>query len=147
MTTLVVHPASGPLRGSVPVPSDKSIGHRSLLFGALCEGRTHISGFSHGEDNVSTANALRAMGVTIEEPEPAELEVVGAGLFGLKAPDHDLDCGNSGTTMRLLCGILAAQRFRATLVGDETLSRRPMIRVVGPLRARGSVIEGRPHPT
>jgi 3-phosphoshikimate 1-carboxyvinyltransferase len=147
MTTLVVHPATGPLVGSVPVPSDKSIGHRALLFGALCEGTTHISGFSHGEDNVSTANAMRAMGVTIDEPAPEELVVHGAGLFGLRAPDRDLDCGNSGTTMRLLCGVLAAQRFRATLFGDETLSRRPMMRVAGPLRARGAVIDGRRHPT
>jgi 3-phosphoshikimate 1-carboxyvinyltransferase len=147
MTTLIVHPATGPLVGSVPVPSDKSIGHRALLFGALCEGTTHIAGFSHGEDNVSTANALRAMGVTIEEPAPDELIVRGAGLFGLRAPDRDLDCGNSGTTMRLMCGILSAQRFRATLTGDESLSRRPMLRVAGPLRARGAVIDGRRHPT
>jgi 3-phosphoshikimate 1-carboxyvinyltransferase len=147
MTTLVVHPATGPLVGSVPVPSDKSIGHRALLFGALCEGTTRISGFSHGEDNVSTANAMRAMGVIVDEAGPEELFVHGAGLFGLRAPDTVLDCGNSGTTMRLLCGVLAAQRFRATLVGDETLSRRPMMRVAGPLRARGAVIDGRRHPT
>ncbi len=147
MTTLIVHPATGPLVGSVPVPSDKSIGHRALLFGALCEGTTHIAGFSHGEDNVSTANALRAMGVTIEEPAPDELVVRGAGLFGLRTPERELDCGNSGTTMRLMCGILSAQRFRATLVGDESLSRRPMMRVAGPLRARGAVIDGRRHPT
>ena len=143
MTTLVVHPSSTPLVGSVPVPSDKSIGHRSLLLGALCEGDTHIVGFSHGEDNVSTANALRAMGVAIDEPAPGELVVHGVGLFGLHGPSGDLDCGNSGTTMRLLCGVLSAQRFRAVLVGDETLSRRPMMRVVGPLRARGAVIDGR----
>ena len=147
MTTLIVHPASGPLHGSVPVPSDKSIGHRSLLFGALCEGQTRIAGFSHGEDNVSTANALRAMGVRVDEPSPTELVIVGTGLFGLKSPGRDLDCGNSGTTMRLLCGVLAAQHFRATLVGDETLSRRPMMRVAGPLRARGAIIEGRAHST
>jgi 3-phosphoshikimate 1-carboxyvinyltransferase len=147
MTTLVVHPATRPLVGSVTVPSDKSIGHRALLLGALCEGDTHIAGFSHGEDNVSTANALRAMGVVIDEPVATELVVHGVGLAGLKAPDHDLDCGNSGTTMRLLCGVLAAARFRSTLVGDETLSRRPMMRVAGPLRARGAVIEGRAHPT
>jgi 3-phosphoshikimate 1-carboxyvinyltransferase len=147
MTTLVVHPATGPLVGSVPVPSDKSIGHRALLLGALCEGTTRITGFSHGEDNVSTANALRAMGVAIDEPSPGELVVHGAGLGGLRAPAADLDCGNSGTTMRMLCGVLAAQRFRARLVGDETLSRRPMMRVAGPLRSRGAVIEGRPHAT
>jgi 3-phosphoshikimate 1-carboxyvinyltransferase len=147
MTTLVVHPATAPLTGSVPVPSDKSIGHRALLLGALCEGDTHITGFSHGEDNVSTANALRAMGVVIDEPGPGELVVHGAGLAGLRAPAGDLDCGNSGTTMRLLCGVLAAARFRATLVGDETLSRRPMMRVAGPLRTRGAVVDGRKHPT
>jgi 3-phosphoshikimate 1-carboxyvinyltransferase len=147
MTTLVVHPAAAPLKGSVPVPSDKSIGHRALLFGALCEGDTHIHGFSHGEDNVSTANCLRAMGVDIDEPAADELVVHGAGLRGFKPPTKDLDCGNSGTTMRLLCGVLAAQTFRATLIGDETLSRRPMMRVAGPLRSRGAVIEGRPHPS
>ncbi|HEX3344533.1 MAG TPA: 3-phosphoshikimate 1-carboxyvinyltransferase, partial [Polyangiaceae bacterium] len=147
MTVLVVHPAAGPLHGSVPVPSDKSIGHRALLFGALCEGDSHVTGFSHGEDNVSTANALRAMGVVIEEPGREELVVHGVGLAGLRAPAADLDCGNSGTTMRLLCGVLAAARFRATLVGDETLSRRPMMRVAGPLRLRGAVVEGRAHAT
>jgi 3-phosphoshikimate 1-carboxyvinyltransferase len=151
MTTLVVHPATGPLKGSVPVPSDKSIGHRSLLFGALCEGDTRIHGFSHGEDNVSTANCLRAMGIVIDEGLPGmatdDLVVHGKGLLGLRAPSKELDCGNSGTTMRLLCGVLAGQPFRATLVGDETLSRRPMMRVAGPLRARGAVIDGRAHPS
>ncbi|HEV3193388.1 MAG TPA: 3-phosphoshikimate 1-carboxyvinyltransferase [Polyangiaceae bacterium] len=146
MTTLVVHPATQPLVGSVPVPSDKSIGHRALLFGALCQGATHIAGFSHGEDNVSTAGCLRAMGVVIEEPGPSELVVHGVGLDGLRPPAGNLDCGNSGTTMRLLCGVLAAQRFQATLIGDPTLSRRPMMRVAGPLRSRGAVVEGRPHP-
>ena len=147
MTTLIVHTATAPLAGSVPVPSDKSIGHRALLLGALCEGKTAIHGFSHGEDNVSTATALRAMGVVVDEPSPTDLVVHGVGLSGFHAPERDLDCGNSGTTMRLLCGVLAAQRFRATLIGDETLSRRPMMRVAGPLRARGAVIEGRAHPT
>jgi 3-phosphoshikimate 1-carboxyvinyltransferase len=147
MTTLVVHPATQPLVGSVPVPSDKSIGHRALLFGALCEGDTHITGFSHGEDNVSTASCLRAMAVGIDEPAAAELVVHGVGLDGLRTPGGPLDCGNSGTTMRLLTGILAAAPFQATLVGDETLSRRPMMRVAGPLRARGAVIDGRAHPS
>jgi 3-phosphoshikimate 1-carboxyvinyltransferase len=147
MTTLVVHPVTQPLVGSVPVPSDKSIGHRALLIGALCHGVTRIRGFSHGEDNVSTAACLRAMGVAIQEPGSTELLVHGLGLEGLRAADGSLDCGNSGTTMRLLCGILAAQRFRATLIGDPTLSRRPMMRVIGPLRARGAVIEGRAHPS
>jgi 3-phosphoshikimate 1-carboxyvinyltransferase len=145
MTALVVHPAAAPLVGSVPVPSDKSIGHRALLLGALCEGDTRIAGFSHGEDNVSTAGCLRAMGVVVDEPTPTDLVVHGVGLAGLRAPEQDLDCGNSGTTMRLLCGALAAQRFRSRLVGDATLSRRPMMRVVGPLRARGALIEGKDH--
>src|SRR5579871_1426231 len=89
MTSLVVHPASAPLVGSVPVPSDKSIGHRALLLAALCEGDSHIGAFSHGEDNVSTAQCLRAMGVGIDEPSPTDLVVHGAGLFGLRAPERD----------------------------------------------------------
>lgn len=147
MTTLVVHPAAAPLVGSVPVPSDKSIGHRALLFAALAEGESKIEGFSHGEDNVSTANAMRAMGATITQTGPTSLVVRGVGLFGLRAPAASLDCGNSGTTMRLLTGLLSAQPFASTLVGDASLSRRPMMRVAGPLRSRGAVIEGRPHPT
>jgi 3-phosphoshikimate 1-carboxyvinyltransferase len=147
MTSLVVRPATRPLVGSVRVPSDESIGHRALLLGGLSEGRTRIAGFSHGERNISTANALRAMGVRIDETSRTDLIVHGAGLLGLEKPDRDIDCGHSGLTMRLLCGVLAGQAFRATLVGDETLSCRPMMRVVGPLRRRGAVIDGRPHPT
>jgi 3-phosphoshikimate 1-carboxyvinyltransferase len=147
MSRLVVHPQEKPLSGGVPVPSDKSIGHRSLLFASLCEGTSTIRGFSHGEDNVSTANAMRAMGAMIDEVDKTTLKVRGTGLFGLKAPSQPLDCGNSGTTMRLLTGILSAQTFQTKLIGDESLTRRPMMRVAGPLRKRGAVIEGRPHPT
>lgn len=147
VTTLVVHPLEGSLHGSVPVPSDKSIGHRALLFASLCDGVSEIRGFSHGEDNVSTANAMRAMGAVVDEIDKGVLRVTGTGLFGLRAPERELDCGNSGTTMRLLTGLLSAQRFAATLVGDASLSRRPMKRVITPLRARGAVIEGKPHPT
>lgn len=155
MTTLIVHPLGNtPLVGSVPVPSDKSIGHRALLLSSLCEGTSEIRGFSRGEDNVSTANAMRAMGAVVDEERAnapssssTTLRVRGAGLFGLRAPKDALDCGNSGTTMRLLTGILAAQTFQAKLVGDASLTRRPMMRVVGPLRARGAIIEGAPHPT
>jgi 3-phosphoshikimate 1-carboxyvinyltransferase len=129
------------------VPSDKSIGHRALLFSSLCEGVSNIRGFSYGEDNVSTANAMRAMGAVVEDSAPGELRVTGAGLFGLKEPKDALDCGNSGTTMRLLTGLLSAQPFATKLVGDASLTRRPMMRVVGPLRARGAVIDGTPHPT
>lgn len=147
MSTLVVHPlGKTPLVGSVPVPSDKSIGHRALLFASLCEGESEIRSFSRGEDNVSTANAMRAMGATVEDVDKTTLKVKGTGLFGLRTPQTDLDCGNSGTTMRLLTGILAAQTFQSRLVGDASLSRRPMKRVVAPLRMRGAVIEGTPHP-
>jgi 3-phosphoshikimate 1-carboxyvinyltransferase len=147
VSEIVVHPQLGPLHGSVPVPSDKSIGHRALLFASLCEGVSNIRGFSYGEDNVSTANAMRAMGVVVEDVAKGELRVTGRGLFGLTAPGADLDCGNSGTTMRLLTGLLSAQRFRSTLFGDASLSRRPMMRIIRPLRARGAVITGKPHPT
>ena len=152
MSTLVVHPQDKPLVGSVPVPSDKSIGHRALLFASLCDGTSEIRGFSYGEDNVSTATAMRAMGAMIDDvekegPQGGHLRVKGTGLFGLKAPSQALDCGNSGTTMRLLTGVLAAQTFQTKLVGDASLTKRPMMRVVGPLRKRGAVIEGAPHPT
>ncbi len=146
MTRIVVHPVQGPLRGSVPVPSDKSIGHRALLFGALADGVSRIRDFSRGEDNLSTAGALRTMGVQIDEVSPSEVHVHGRGLFGLSAPTRDLDCGNSGTTMRLLCGVLAAQPFDSTLVGDASLTKRPMNRIAVPLRRRGANIEGAPHP-
>ncbi len=153
MTDLVVHPAERPLVGSVPVPSDKSVGHRALLLGALCHGTSRIAGFAGGEDNESTRRAFEAMGVSFEgSPQEsgsgraAEVRVRGVGLFGLRAPDRDLDCGNSGTTMRLLCGLLSAQSFATRLTGDASLSGRPMLRVVEPLRMRGAHISGEPHP-
>jgi 3-phosphoshikimate 1-carboxyvinyltransferase len=146
MTRLVVRPARGPLTGSVPVPSDKSISHRALIFAALSAARCRLRGFSYGEDNVSTLAAFRAMGVSIEDDAKGTVEVLGRGLDGLSEPAEALDCGNSGTTMRLLCGVLGAQHFKSRLVGDASLSRRPMGRVAQPLRARGARIEGVPHP-
>lgn len=146
MSTLVVSPAVRPLVGSVPVPSDKSVGHRALLFGAIADGTTHIEGFVPGGDNLSTADALRGMGVEIVI-EGATAIVKGVGLYGLAAPTASLDCGNSGTTMRLLSGLLAAQDFKCILHGDESLSRRPMMRVLGPLQSRGAIAYGTPHPT
>lgn len=132
---------SGPLRGSVRVPGDKSIGHRSLIFAALARGTSRITGLSTGLDNVATAEAFRAMGVEVHSE--AELTVVqGVGLRGLRMPNTVLDCGNSGTTMRLLAGLLSGQRFGTRLVGDESLSRRPMGRIIEPLRARGAHIAG-----
>ena len=146
MTRIVVHPAQSPLRGSVPVPSDKSIGHRALLFGALGNGVSHIRDFSRGEDNLSTAAALRALGIRIDDISPSEVRVYGKGIFGLEAPTASLDCGNSGTTMRLICGVLAAQPFSSVLVGDASLTKRPMNRIAEPLRRRGALIQGAPHP-
>ncbi len=131
------------------MPSDKSIGHRALLVGALTTGTCELRGFARGVDNLSTANALRAMGVQIEglEPGASALRVRGVGLFGLRAPSAPLDCGNSGTTMRLLTGVLAGQPFESVLVGDASLTRRPMLRTIAPLRARGATISGEPDPT
>ncbi|HEY4117478.1 MAG TPA: 3-phosphoshikimate 1-carboxyvinyltransferase [Byssovorax sp.] len=149
MTDLIVHPAERPLVGSVPVPSDKSITHRAILLGALSSGASTITGAGGplGEDNLSTLAALRAMGVNAEVAEGgASITLRGVGLFGLTAPSSDLDCGNSGTTMRLLAGVLAAQRFSARMIGDASLSQRPMQRVVGPLRLRGARIEGKLDP-
>ena len=147
MSQFVIRPAAGPLRGSVPVPSDKSISHRALILAALASGSSVLRGFSSGEDNVATLRAFQAMGVAAREDASGTVEIDGVGLDGLRAPAQDLDCGNSGTTMRLLCGLLSAQSFAARLVGDASLSGRPMGRVVNPLRSRGAVIEGRAHPT
>jgi 3-phosphoshikimate 1-carboxyvinyltransferase len=158
MTDLVVEPQAAPLRGLVPVPSDKSITHRALLLSAIARGTSRIrtggegaaakatsAAAQLGEDNRSTMAALRALGVGIEE-RAGELVVEGVGIEGLREPGDALDCGNSGTTMRLLMGMLAAQRFRSVLVGDASLSRRPMARVATPLRLRGARVEGRIDP-
>ncbi|MEM9070976.1 MAG: 3-phosphoshikimate 1-carboxyvinyltransferase [Myxococcota bacterium] len=137
----------GALRGKVRVPGDKSIGHRALLFAGLGRGASTLHGLSSGEDNLSTLAALEAMGVRAERGEA--LTIHGVGLRGLSMPKDVVDCGNSGTTMRLLAGLLSAQRFGTRLVGDASLTGRPMGRVVDPLRARGAHIggsskEGRP---
>lgn len=138
----------GCVQGTVRVPGDKSISHRSIMLGAIAEGVTDISGFLEGEDALSTLNAFRAMGVTIDGPKDGHVRVHGVGLHGLKAPLAPLDMGNSGTSMRLLSGLIAGQRFAATLIGDESLSKRPMERVAKPLRLMGAVVEtqegGRP---
>ncbi|MFW2387004.1 MAG: 3-phosphoshikimate 1-carboxyvinyltransferase, partial [Polyangiales bacterium] len=132
---------SGPLRGQVRVPGDKSIGHRSLIFGALGRGLSRITGLSEGLDNAATRQAFRSMGVAVESSDEATT-VQGVGLRGLRMPADVVDCGNSGTTMRLLAGLLSGQRFGTRMVGDESLSRRPMGRVIKPLRARGAHIAG-----
>ena len=135
----VLGPAT--VRGEVEVPGDKSISHRAILLGALAEGETVITNLSPGEDNARTTEALRAMGVGIAR-RGAEVVVQGVGLRGLKPPPGPMDCGNSGTAMRLLAGVLAGQPFSATLTGDAYLRRRPMKRIVDPLTRMGARIDG-----
>ena len=132
----------GALKGAVRVPGDKSISHRAIMLGALAEGTTRVSGFLGGADNVATIEAFRAMGVAIEGPDAEGAVVVhGVGRDGLSAPARPLDLGNSGTSMRLLCGLLAAQPFSCELRGDASLTRRPMGRVTEPLADMGARIE------
>ena len=137
----------GTVTGTLTVPGDKSISHRALMLGALAEGNTHIRGFLEGEDCLATARALEALGVRIERPEATEVRVHGVGLHGLAEAPGPLDLGNAGTAMRLMMGVLAPQPFDSTLVGDESLMRRPMERVAVPLQMMGARIlthEGRP---
>jgi 3-phosphoshikimate 1-carboxyvinyltransferase len=130
----------GSIVGQIRVPGDKSISHRSIMLGAIADGVTDISGFLEGEDALSTLNAFRAMGVRIEGPTDGRVRVHGVGLHGLQAPQGPLDMGNSGTSMRLLAGLLAGQKFTATLIGDVSLSKRPMERVAKPLRLMGATV-------
>lgn len=141
---MIVHPARGPLRGAVRPPGDKSISHRALLFGAIAEGTTTARGLLAGEDVRSTAACLRALGVTLVWTGEAATIV---GTDALHAPDAPLDCGNSGTTMRLLTGLLAGWPLEATLIGDPSLSRRPMQRVAEPLRRMGAKVDLSPAGT
>jgi 3-phosphoshikimate 1-carboxyvinyltransferase len=131
----------GTLRGEARVPGDKSVSHRSIMLGALAEGTTRVTGFLEAEDCLATMNAFRAMGVTIEGPENGRVTIHGVGMHGLKAPKEPLYLGNSGTSMRLLSGLLAGQAFDTVLTGDASLSRRPMMRVTEPLRAMGARVE------
>jgi 3-phosphoshikimate 1-carboxyvinyltransferase len=132
---------SGPLRGEITVPGDKSVSHRAIMFASIAEGTSRIRGFLEGEDTRATAAAFAQMGVRIEAPHPNERIVRGVGLHGLVAPKNAIDCGNAGTGMRLLCGLLAGQTFDSTLTGDESLSRRPMRRVIEPLTKMGAKID------
>jgi 3-phosphoshikimate 1-carboxyvinyltransferase len=132
------------LSGTVRVPGDKSVSHRAVMLGAIAEGTTRIRGFLEGEDTRATARVLARLGVRIEAPSDGERIVHGVGLHGLQGTDAALDCGNAGTGMRLLAGLLAAQSFDSTLVGDESLSKRPMRRVIDPLAAMGARIESGP---
>lgn len=137
----------GSLSGSIRVPGDKSMSHRTVMLGALAEGTTVATGFLEGQDALCTVQAFRDMGVTIRGPERGKIEIEGVGMHGLKAPANVLDMGNSGTSIRLLSGLLAAQPFDSTMTGDVSLQKRPMGRVITPLAKMGAVIEsdeGRP---
>jgi 3-phosphoshikimate 1-carboxyvinyltransferase len=133
---------SGPLAGVCRVPGDKSVSHRALLFGALCDGTVEIHGLGEGGDNRSTARALEALGVGLRLAG-TEAEVRGVGIAGLRAAAAPLDCGNSGTTIRLMTGLLAGRPFETRLEGDASLTRRPMRRLAEPLRRMGASIDGR----
>jgi 3-phosphoshikimate 1-carboxyvinyltransferase len=135
-----VDPVSA-LVGHIAVPGDKSISHRALLIGALCEGETRVRGFGRSGDTESTLAAVRALGVEVEEKADDELVVHGAGLRGLQAPAEPVDCGNAGTLLRLLTGIVSGQRGRFELTGDDSLRSRPMDRVAEPLTRMGAQIE------
>ena len=132
-----------PLHGGVPVPGDKSVSHRGLMLAAIAEGTSHIRGFLEGEDTRATAAVLAQLGVRIEAPSTGERVVHGVGLRGLRGSAQALDCGNAGTGMRLLAGLLAGQAFDSTLVGDASLSKRPMRRVTDPLTRMGARIDSR----
>ena len=131
----------GALKGAIRVAGDKSISHRSIMMGSLAEGTTHVSGFLEGEDALATLNAFKAMGVKIEGPDNGKVVVHGVGMQGLQQPQASLDVGNSGTSMRLMSGLLAGQAFSTTLIGDESLTKRPMKRVTDPLALMGVKIE------
>jgi len=129
------------LEGTIRVPGDKSISHRAVILNSIADGQARIAHFLAGADCISTINCMRAMGVSIEEGEHVVVE--GRGLHGLQEPEAVLDAENSGTTMRLLTGLLAAQPFFAVITGDSSLRRRPMDRVIKPLRLMGADVRGR----
>lgn len=131
----------GAVSGDITVPGDKSVSHRSIMFGSLAEGTTHIKGFLPGQDCLATMNTFKAMGIKIEGPDSEQnVTVYGKGLHGLTAPKELLDIGNSGTSIRLLSGILAGQNFSTSMAGDSSLNKRPMNRVVNPLKLMGANI-------
>lgn len=132
----------GQLSGEFRVPGDKSISHRSIMFGAIADGTTHVTGFLQGEDSLNTLRAFRAMGVEIDGPdEQGRVTIQGVGIDGLQAPSVPLDLGNSGTSIRLMSGLLAGQAFDVELSGDRSLSKRPMKRVTDPLALMGARID------
>lgn len=145
MNSISLKPVSR-LRGEITVPGDKSISHRSIMLGALGNGVTTVKGFLRGEDNMSTMKAFRSMGVEIED-DGETVVIHGRGLHGLQEPGDVLDCGNSGTTIRLITGLLAGQSFFSVVTGDQYLRKRPMKRIVEPLSLMGASIRGRKQGT
>ncbi len=137
----IVHPIERPVSGRVVLPGDKSVGHRALLFSLLSATPVRVHGLGGGADNGRSAKAITQLGARVARDGDA-IVIHGAGLDGLRAPADRIDCGNSGTTIRLLCGLLAAQRFTSILFGDESLSKRPMRRVIEPLARMGALIAG-----
>lgn len=138
--------AGGPLRGTISVPGDKSISHRAVMFGSLAVGETRVTGLLEGEDVMATAAAMRAMGATIERTGEGEWRIRGVGVGGLLQPEGALEMGNSGTSTRLLMGLLASHGITATFTGDASLSKRPMGRVIDPLAQMGAEITATPGP-
>ncbi|MDX8410824.1 MAG: 3-phosphoshikimate 1-carboxyvinyltransferase [Mariprofundaceae bacterium] len=143
-STLIAGPSAVPLAGTLKPPGDKSISHRIVILASLAEGITKIDGFLPGEDNLATAAMFEAMGTPITwlNEDKTRLRIEGRGLHGLREPSSALDAGNSGTCVRLMAGVLAGQSFASTLTGDASLRRRPMMRVVAPLRRMGVRIDG-----
>jgi len=142
MADLIIKPSSG-LSGEITPPGDKSLSHRAVLCAAIAEGETIINGFLAGEDTLNTVKAVQMLGIAVEDAGTGRLTVHGKGLDGLSEPAGALDLGNSGTGMRLLAGLLAGQDFFSILTGDRYLRKRPMARIVEPLRRMGAVIDGR----
>lgn len=140
-----IQPSKG-LQGTLTIPGDKSISHRSIMFGSLAEGDTEITGFLYGDDCLSTVGAFRSMGIDIDVTDE-KIVVHGKGLHGLSEPDNFIDVGNSGTTIRLISGILAGQKFNTVLTGDDSIRKRPMGRVIKPLSMMGAKITGRKQNT
>src|ERR1700758_2315525 len=142
MSKETIKGGSTPLRGEFTPPGDKSISHRAVIIGSLAKGTTQVKGFLSCDDTLSSAKAMRMLGVPIEIQD-GNVEIGGKGLFGLSEPEDFIDAGNSGTTARLLTGLLSAQKFFSTITGDKYLRVRPMERVVKPLTMMGGKIWGR----
>ena len=130
----------GRLEGRIRVPGDKSISHRSIILGSIADGQTQVKGFLEGEDTYRTMKSFRQMGVKITDPDEGHLRIQGVGMRGLKASESVFDVGNSGTSMRLMTGILSAQKFDSKITGDKSLIKRPMSRIISPLSQMGAVL-------